>query len=744
MQRRQCQLIATIRVLFSMMIDSIAAILPLAASDEPGWVASLVGQIYLYGLVAFGIGFVIFVHEMGHFLAAKTFGVKCEKFYVGFDVPISIGPIKFPRTLGKFQYGETEYGIGIIPLGGYVKMLGQDDDPRKQEEEAKRIQVEGGDEDETQQLDPRSYPAKPVWQRMIIISAGVVMNVISGVLFAAIAFGLGVAYTPARVGGVTPGGPAWQAGIKPGGQVVAVGRLEQDQMHFRDMRMSILTEGMDDPTKPVDISIRFDNEVLQYELVATPHPNDNGLRMIGISPPKSTTLSKTMYAGPGSVAEATLGVADAGARVVAFDGTAVNEDSVVPGVALFDYLYSNPSKTIKLRIKRTDGSVHDVDLPPQSAKTIGLRFSIGPVVALLKDGPAEQAGVEVGDVITSVNGDDSVDAFGLPLMLAGSKEQVKMTFRRGSGTSAKTIDVELTPIAIPQTLDPTAGIRGEVAISVLGLCYQPSPNISRLASTTSQNSSEDSSSDPVLGGGSLQVGDRLQEVKLAWSEEEIPEHLLHERYELSLDELRNGWEFGSTTPLSRFVDAVQFLPVGTKLHLKATRPGEGNGASATVVSATVVVGMDDRFVFERELIFTASESVQSAASFGEAMSLGVREGKRKLSEVFRFLGMLTRGRVALKHAAGPIGIVQIAKQETERGISRQLMFLTLLSMNLAILNFLPIPALDGGHMMFLLYELVRGKRADEMIEFRLTLVGVIALLALMVVVFANDIMRLLS
>ena len=136
--------------------------------------------------------------NLGTFVAAKTFGVKCEKFYVGFDVPIRLGPIKFPSTLGKFKYGETEYGIGVIPLGGYVKMLGQDDDPRKQEEEAKRIQVEGEDkaDAENKTLDPRSFPAKPVWQRMIIISAGVVMNVITGVLFAAIAFGFGVEYNP--------------------------------------------------------------------------------------------------------------------------------------------------------------------------------------------------------------------------------------------------------------------------------------------------------------------------------------------------------------------------------------------------------------------------------------------------------------------------------------------------------------------------------------------------------------------
>ena len=173
-----------------MLLDFLSNHLLLAADDSQNFLVSLISSFALYGRVALGIGLVIFVHELGHFVAAKTFGVKCEKFYVGFDVPIRLGPIKFPRTLGKFRYGETEYGIGIVPLGGYVKMLGQDDDPRKQEEEAKRIQVESeGEEPEEQaapKLDPRSFPAKPVWQRMIIISAGVVMNVITGVLFAAL------------------------------------------------------------------------------------------------------------------------------------------------------------------------------------------------------------------------------------------------------------------------------------------------------------------------------------------------------------------------------------------------------------------------------------------------------------------------------------------------------------------------------------------------------------------------------
>ena len=103
---------------------------------EVSLLAKWMGFIGVGLQVAAGLGFVIFVHELGHFLAAKSFGVKCEKFYVGFDVPISIGPIRLPRTLGRFSWGETEYGIGIIPLGGYVKMLGQDDDPCKQVEES--------------------------------------------------------------------------------------------------------------------------------------------------------------------------------------------------------------------------------------------------------------------------------------------------------------------------------------------------------------------------------------------------------------------------------------------------------------------------------------------------------------------------------------------------------------------------------------------------------------------------------
>ena len=127
----------------------------------------------------------IFVHELGHFLVAKACGVKCEKFIIGFD----IGGYKLSR-----KWGETEYGIGILPLGGYVKMLGQDDDPgphrRAAQEVAKSPQPAPTPSKSPAPtarryfVDRRSYLAKSVPQRMAIISAGVIMNVIFAFIFA--------------------------------------------------------------------------------------------------------------------------------------------------------------------------------------------------------------------------------------------------------------------------------------------------------------------------------------------------------------------------------------------------------------------------------------------------------------------------------------------------------------------------------------------------------------------------------
>ena len=215
----------------------------------------VIGYTVVILKVAVGLGFVIFVHELGHFSVAKLCGVKCEKFYLGFDF--------FGLKFCKFRWGETEYGIGIFPLGGYVKMLGQEDNPAKLREEMERAKRKTGrrEEGETrrresaaprrglQQLpllklpvsrspslpsscsplyDPRSFLAKSVPKRMAIISAGVIMNLIFAFLMAVVAFGIGVKETPCVVGEVFPGGPAWQADLRPGDRILEIGGKKMD------------------------------------------------------------------------------------------------------------------------------------------------------------------------------------------------------------------------------------------------------------------------------------------------------------------------------------------------------------------------------------------------------------------------------------------------------------------------------------------------------------------------------------
>lgn len=115
----------------------------------------MVGQLLL------GLGLLVFIHELGHFLAARAFGVRVEKFFIFFD----FNGIK----IFSKKIGDTEYGIGWFPLGGYVKMAGMIDESMDLE------QMKG----EPQDWELRS---KPPWQRLIVMLGGIIMNLILGVL----------------------------------------------------------------------------------------------------------------------------------------------------------------------------------------------------------------------------------------------------------------------------------------------------------------------------------------------------------------------------------------------------------------------------------------------------------------------------------------------------------------------------------------------------------------------------------
>jgi regulator of sigma E protease len=143
------------------------------------------------------LGALIFVHEFGHFLTAKMFGIKVLKFSLGFG----------PTVIAK-QYGETEYVISALPLGGYVKMLG-----------------EQPDEEVTADDSERSFSSKAVWKRFLVVLAGPLSNLISAVIiFSVVTLISGIPHPlpSTEIGQLTPGSPAEKAGLKPGDVIQAI------------------------------------------------------------------------------------------------------------------------------------------------------------------------------------------------------------------------------------------------------------------------------------------------------------------------------------------------------------------------------------------------------------------------------------------------------------------------------------------------------------------------------------------
>lgn len=146
----------------------------------------------LFAIIA--LGALIFIHELGHFIFAKAFGVGVEKFSLGFG----------PKLFGK-KVGETEYLLSALPLGGYVKMVGEGEDAEPAPEDLER-----------------SFGHKPPLQRILIVAAGPVFNLIFAYLIFIVLFMVGVPSVTTKVGEVVPGRPAARAGILAGDRITAI------------------------------------------------------------------------------------------------------------------------------------------------------------------------------------------------------------------------------------------------------------------------------------------------------------------------------------------------------------------------------------------------------------------------------------------------------------------------------------------------------------------------------------------
>jgi regulator of sigma E protease len=209
--------------------------------------------VIMIGQLMLSLSLLIILHEMGHFFPARMFGTRVEKFYLFFDPWFS---------LFKVQKGETEYGIGWLPLGGYVKISGMIDE--SMDTEAMKLPPQ-----------PWEFRSKPAWQRLIIMIGGVTVNFILGFLiFAGVLFTWGEQYLPAENAeyGIHADSLGLEIGLQNGDQILSIAGEPFDKFSDRSLVRSIVINGADrlevsrnGQEQTIDIDPRFVGELASYK-----------------------------------------------------------------------------------------------------------------------------------------------------------------------------------------------------------------------------------------------------------------------------------------------------------------------------------------------------------------------------------------------------------------------------------------------------------------------------------------------
>ncbi|MBL8892873.1 MAG: site-2 protease family protein [Planctomycetaceae bacterium] len=692
-----------------------------------------------------GIGLVIFVHELGHFLAAKACGVKCEKFYVGFDAfDINLGVLRIPSRLAYFQWGETEYGIGILPLGGYVKMLGQHDNPMEAvsdphaANESIKLASDGPRVDAQPNarpaIDPRSFQAKTVPQRMLIMSAGVIVNMVFAVIFASIAFLFGVSYPPALVGDTVAGSPAWENNLS-GTQILEInGASTQDKYFpFDEVAHTIMVSG---GKQPIQLEIKRPESSAQTERLFI-QPVFGLIKLKGFSPPSigigpmlSTRLGADRPTSEGQAAH------DAGFEpndvIVRVNGTEVN-DRVELGRELYKYwdqpltftvlrgtkgIYFSYREYVKAGAK--DGELIELTVQTNPLRECGMVMKHGPVTAVQIGSPAHQQRMRVGDVILKMDGQD-FDPLLAPQYLRKMAREVKpveFLVQRQESNATTEVKVLLTPRFSPSVSSVGEGM--PVAVEEIGVAMHVYSEIKQVVP------------DGPAAKAGLRDGDKIVSATIDYSEEKYRDlHLERAKIKpIDGEALEKSW--GVVHELLQLALPSAFL------KLKVERDGKPIEVELLPVAST------RHFSEKRGLALQQVKEIYTASDFADSVVCGWQQVQYDSGKILGILRQMVTGNLPLT-AIGGVGSIAVgATSEAMSGTTRLLLFLTLLSVNLAILNFLPIPILDGGHMVFLAWEGVTGQPPNEKVQEGLTMIGALLLLGLIIFALGLDAWRIIG
>lgn len=532
-------------------------------------------------LAILALGFLIFIHELGHFFAAKRCGIRVEKFSIGFG----------PRLIG-FRRGETDYCISALPFGGFVKMAGESPDEQKGEE--------------------GEFASAPVGHRIFVAIAGPAMNFILGILLFSVVYLVGLdrgtmwlmemligrSDRMAQIGLVADDSPAKQGGIEPGDTIVSInGRKIKN---WQDFNTTILTN----PDEELAVVVSRDGQ--PKTLYVTPRSLDRrGIGQIRVSARQSPTVESVTEGS--AAAQAGIQVKD---MIESINGQEIYH---VPefGSVIWEpsYPFGSAHRRLYQEINRSQNDEVSLGIR-RGAESLQVSFPIDWIVnaVVVEGSAAAQAGIQTGDEIISVNG-ESIENFEL----------------------------------YPRLYD-------------------------------------------------LAAADPVQSVEIGL--------------------LRHGGIQTATLTPARSEETNQLDLQG--LHWRLSL----NGLALAVPSAPI----------PKYNVITA---------VGE----GVQTNWLILEMVAKVLKRLVTREVKTKYLTGPIGIVDTTRRVVEFGVRSLLFFVGFISVNLAIVNLLPIPIADGGQILFFTLEKLRGRPLSIRKQMIIQQASIVLLASLFLYITFYDVVR---
>lgn len=582
---------------------------------------SAVGTIWDIIRTLLIVGVIIFVHELGHFLAAKRLGIKVDRFSIGFG----------PRLLG-FKRGDTEYWISWFPIfGGYVKMAGENPAEERDEEE------EG------------LFRSAPVSHRTMVALAGPGMNMILGVVAFALAYMVGLPPDPGTtIGYVETDSPASEAGIMPNDRILSIDGYKVKT--WDDVRENVSIK----PGKEIQVNLLRDG-TQEISLRVVPERSEGFVHSINLMPqvylddetiPEELRREFESY-GVLLSQDATISVEEAGSKWLVTD-----EDSRYSirkeGNRVNIYTGMGPERTNLIYSVDLDlpGELDRSNIPEylrQRLENNGTSFSSDATVVVEEPG-SKWTVVDKDKRYPIIKENDSLDIYR---------------------------EMDLGRIGVSPVIKP---IIGKV---------EP-------------------------GSAGAEAGFRSGD----------------------LVEAINGRQIGHIIALFNEIQ------------------------SSTTKEATLTVRRVDNTVgnilleFDKDGRPTSFEGI-SWFSSGKPVSLGpieafskaVSETVRMVGKVFQFLKRLIIREVSAKYVAGPVGIVQITMSVVKTGMAGVLRLAGFLSVNLGVVNMLPLFITDGALIVFLVVEKLRGKPLERKRQIFVQQLGVGFIIFLFIALTYNDILR---